>query len=261
MHLVKFLLQRRFSSNTKLHIHQGSFEFHYVVDGDASFVIAGDRNHARNGSFFFVPPGVPHRLALNPGTRAITKYTLRCVFEDFGEETQLAEYLRKHVHSTRNFIQIGSTKRYVFEEIRRRMSSGTTFLQEAGTHLLLSFLYDVASKPKADQGPAKSNQIEYALKRMHNSVETQLRIEDLCAEVGLSRSYLIRLFADRVGITPKQYFIRLKIETACGLLIDTDMSVQDIAAQVGLSDPFYFSRCFKKHIGSSPSYYRARHLA
>ncbi|MGE9290587.1 MAG: helix-turn-helix domain-containing protein [Puniceicoccales bacterium] len=43
---------------------------------------------------------------------------------------------------------------------------------------------------------------------------------------------------------------------ACELLTFTDLPVQEIAARVGLENPYYFSRLFKKRLGKSPSDYR-----
>ena len=56
---------------------------------------------------------------------------------------------------------------------------------------------------------------------------------------------------------PIEYFLRLKIQKATQLLSLTGLSIKEVAASIGISDPYYFSRLFKKMTGSSPSAYRS----
>jgi AraC-like DNA-binding protein len=55
-----------------------------------------------------------------------------------------------------------------------------------------------------------------------------------------------------------EYFNRLRIQRACELLNNTALSVQEIGQTVGFSDPYYFSRAFKRIIGASPNQYRRK---
>ena len=57
--------------------------------------------------------------------------------------------------------------------------------------------------------------------------------------------------------SPMAYFIQLKISKACELLDRTQMTMAQIATELGYDDPYYFSRIFKKTQGSSPTAYRA----
>jgi YesN/AraC family two-component response regulator len=60
----------------------------------------------------------------------------------------------------------------------------------------------------------------------------------------------------RPGYSPKDYFIHLKVQRACGLLSRSDKTIHEIAYEMRYSDPYYFSRLFKKVIGISPRRYR-----
>ncbi len=73
-------------------------------------------------------------------------------------------------------------------------------------------------------------------------------------KIGVSR--FNHLFKECVGVSPYAYYIRLRMENACGLLEDTDLKIQDIANRCGYEDAMYFTQAFKKTVGMTPSSYR-----
>jgi len=77
---------------------------------------------------------------------------------------------------------------------------------------------------------------------------------------GFSDSQFFVFFKGATGLTPLNYFIRLRIRLACELLGDSNLSVKEISFCLGYSDPCYFSRIFKQVTGVAPSHYRNRLL-
>lgn len=92
----------------------------------------------------------------------------------------------------------------------------------------------------------------YLIQNLH----TSLTLREMAAQAGLSESQFSHLFKQQTGHPPLAYFIHLKMQHACSLLAMTQLSIQEIAQEVGYSDGYYFSRLFKKVIGVSPSEYR-----
>ncbi len=86
----------------------------------------------------------------------------------------------------------------------------------------------------------------------------KLHIDDLAKELNLFSSHFSRLFTKRTGHSPMDYFIQLKIQTACKLIDTTDWSIAKISTEIGLNSPFYFSRLFRKYMNMSPRAYRKR---
>lgn len=84
-----------------------------------------------------------------------------------------------------------------------------------------------------------------------------LSLEEMAAMVHLSAGYLSREFKRAAGCTVGEYVNRLRIERAKAMLRDGSMRNADIAAAVGIEDPVYFSRVFKKATGLRPTEYRA----
>ena len=84
---------------------------------------------------------------------------------------------------------------------------------------------------------------------------------ELAAEVGHSISHLHREFRAQLGYTPMAWLARTRAELAASLLVQTDRPVAWVGQQVGWPDPNYFSRCFRRAHGMSPTAYRARNAS
>jgi AraC-like DNA-binding protein len=83
-----------------------------------------------------------------------------------------------------------------------------------------------------------------------------LRIDNLCREMGMSRAALSKAFKRDLGISLKEYMIRLLLKKAREMLVSSDMRIGEIAYNLGYEDPFYFTRIFKKYMGETPRTYR-----
>jgi len=83
-----------------------------------------------------------------------------------------------------------------------------------------------------------------------------LSLQQLVEFARLSPSTVGRLFRKHLHTTPVDWIIRAKMERAQILLRMRRLSVAEIAGQVGITDPYYFSKCFKRIIGKSPLEYR-----
>ena len=81
-------------------------------------------------------------------------------------------------------------------------------------------------------------------------------IKDLCEYVSRSESQTIRIFRQRYGITPYAYHMSKKTELAKSLLRGTNLSIKQIAYNLGFADEYYFSNAFKKQAGMSPGNFR-----
>jgi transcriptional regulator GlxA family with amidase domain len=89
-----------------------------------------------------------------------------------------------------------------------------------------------------------------------------LNLKALAAELGVGYSNLRHSFVARVGISPRQHYLNIRIQKAQDLLLNTAKSVKEIAEILGFESASHFSKQFKNRIGSSPSDWReslARH--
>lgn len=123
------------------------------------------------------------------------------------------------------------------------------------SQLLASFTYyDVHAK--INYKKSSTEVVNSVIRFMQENIHTTLTIDDLANHLKYSPSYLYSLFKKGTGYSPINYFNHLKIQKACNYLSFTDKSIKEIAFILGYTDPFYFSRVFKKLIEVSPTEYR-----
>jgi AraC family transcriptional regulator len=99
-------------------------------------------------------------------------------------------------------------------------------------------------------------QIRRVLAHVEMKLDTPLRNDDLAAIAHLSSFHFSRVFRKSVGVTPHEYIMRRRIERAQGLMLSTDASLSQIAADCGLADHAHLTRVFRKAVGESPSAWR-----
>ena len=104
----------------------------------------------------------------------------------------------------------------------------------------------------------KSNKlIDQALEYIDSHLyEQSLTLKTIAGKVYANESYLSRVFKQEVGESLIEYITRRRIEQSIVLLNTTDLKAYEIAEQVGIGDPHYFSICFKKHIGVTIKEYK-----
>ncbi|MFW5857377.1 MAG: helix-turn-helix domain-containing protein, partial [Planctomycetota bacterium] len=81
-------------------------------------------------------------------------------------------------------------------------------------------------------------------------------LADLAAEANLSPEHFARRFRKRYGASPIAYQHSLRIQAARVLLSSSDLLCKEIAARVGFSDIYAFSKAFRKATGLAPTAYR-----
>jgi AraC family transcriptional regulator, transcriptional activator of pobA len=91
------------------------------------------------------------------------------------------------------------------------------------------------------------------IERRHAGV---LSLRDVAREVGMTPGHLTTIVRRRTGRTVGDWIIERRMAEARKLLADTDLPVQEVARRVGISDPGYFSRLFRRTHGTSPRSWR-----
>ncbi|MBQ7095707.1 MAG: helix-turn-helix transcriptional regulator [Clostridia bacterium] len=91
---------------------------------------------------------------------------------------------------------------------------------------------------------------------LRNHAASKFKMEELCRYISRSESQSIKIFKKAYGITPYAYFLEKKIKLAKDMLINTNLSVKQIADHLNFADEYYFSNIFKQKTGLSPAKYR-----
>lgn len=98
---------------------------------------------------------------------------------------------------------------------------------------------------------------EYGMKKyIAENLFNKMTLDDLAASMHMSKSNVIRAFKRSCGVTPYEYLMELRIETAKTLLCDTTLSIKEIAEKLVFFDDNYFSAQFLRRVGMRPGAYR-----
>ncbi len=91
---------------------------------------------------------------------------------------------------------------------------------------------------------------------METAIEEPISPATLARDVGMSTRQLERLFRRYLNRSPKRYYMELRLQKARNLLMQTDMSVINVALACGFASPSHFSKCYRSHYNTTP--YRER---
>jgi transcriptional regulator GlxA family with amidase domain len=99
------------------------------------------------------------------------------------------------------------------------------------------------------------------IQTMERSTEEPVSPSDLARAVNMSTRQLERLFRRYLNRSPKRYYMELRLEKARNLLLQTDMSVINVALACGFASPSHFSKCYRSHYNTTPYRERGSHAA
>ncbi|MDE6216171.1 substrate-binding domain-containing protein [Bacteroides sp.] len=88
--------------------------------------------------------------------------------------------------------------------------------------------------------------------------DTELNVEDLGREMGMSRVQLYRKLKSLTNYSPNELLRQMRLKKAASLLASSDMTVAEVAYEVGFSSPSYFTKCYKEQFGESPTEFLKR---
>ena len=98
--------------------------------------------------------------------------------------------------------------------------------------------------------------LSQVIQMMENNIEEPISPSTLAKQVAMSTRQLERLFRRYLSRSPKRYYMELRLQKARNLLMQTDMSVINVALASGFASPSHFSKCYRAHYSTTP--YRER---
>lgn len=147
--------------------------------------------------------------------------------------------------------------RYLFDRVLSAFWGGNVLR-------LMATLSEVVSEfvaPLLDalaERATRMSEYEELLRLIRESPPAVLRIDDLAEKLHASRSAVSRGFHRKMGLSLKQYILKVQLQRAHELLQMTDRTVESVARELGYDAPNYFYRFFKKMTGLTPNEYRRR---
>lgn len=129
---------------------------------------------------------------------------------------------------------------------------------------LFMLLFILANKCRLNE-PVKKDyksleKMKLILKYVENHYMDKITIEDMANEVGLSQSHFMKYFKNTMGTSFIDYLNEYRLTMASRLLVSSESSILDIAAEVGYENLSYFNRTFKKRFEMTPREYRKKYV-
>ena len=233
----------------------------HLHDYSGNFWIARHRYRLQPGDITISPPEVPSRYALNEsGTHLCLHFTPPA-------KSSRDSTLRLPLHLRLGPQTAAARERFWRTIDHARQAGGKTDSPSgcAASASLQELLLWLQVQNRQGKMPERTSLMEEAIQKLERAIETSLSkpmlIGELAAGVGLSSDYVARLFARRYGMNLQRYLLLRRIELARHLLVSSDLPVADIGHQIGIPDPQYFNKQFRRMAGQSPLAYRQQQKA
>lgn len=249
------------------------FELSYVHAGN--FVLETDFASVtmQEGDISFLAPAHLHKALLPPGgTCRVTFIVFHAdlLYDARRESRPLRELASGILLPQLHFSAaspVGTALKSDVEGLCRLLRERPNF-HEIGTRAaLLSFCHTLLSEgayTKAEKGMDTGGKRlgQERFKKLAAYIEAHradhLTLSALAEEAGLSRQHLCRFFKEMSGMSPIEYINCLRIDGASRDLLETDLTITEIAGRSGFDNLSYFNRQFRRQKGCTPSAYRSR---
>lgn len=234
-------------------------DFVLCLDGRADYQLDGKPLSLEKGQAMIIPRNVRFH-GRNPTEVPFVGFAQHFTLSIFGE-TNLLSRLRLRPRVT--FSNWPLIERLGWQYRNMAPASSVTLAQHHILMVLLLTYIDAAFLGWVDEKEYHSADggidlaVSVAASRIANTPLVSDIVATAVAEAGYNADYFQKEFQKRVGMTPRKFQDFKRIERSMDLIAD-GLAVGEAGAQVGYSDPYYFSRVFKKVTGMSPSDYRRR---
>lgn len=220
---------------------------YYVVDGSFIAQVADQTIEITAGSVFWLRPGLsPDYSHSNVGRLTLYRFRLAVA----GIE----------VHQPCLHVPDLPESRIWFEKIIAELNA-SDWQAEVRLRALLVCLFSDMRLPKESSGGGQRRLTRYEQAQITQLLTQQphnhrLTPADMAAAVGLTPDYFARVFRHSYGRAPRRWLVEQRIELAKAYLLESDMTVTEIAEALGYTDVYFFSHQFKLIVGCSPLQFR-----
>ena len=226
----------------------------YCVDGKGQAIIEGEKFNIMPAEYLIIPSGKSHVYWSYP-EQPWTIYWLHIK----GEGANLiSEILFKRMQEGNNGILITDEIIFIFNNIYNTFLLGysTDNMVYASMNLNHYCKFFMYPRRKNSYSNERNGNFEQVILFLKENIGKNISLKEIALTANLSSAHFCTSFRKTTGFSPIEYFNHLKIQEACQLLQFTKKRISEIADDVGIEDPYYFSRLFSRIMGMSPKVYR-----
>lgn len=247
----RVVLDRRFST----HNPEGRHDYYllYMWSGELLMKSGNKSTHMKAGDLILIPPHTEYFYQSLEDS--ITYFWIHFTGKDVAP--MLEELWPDGFHATAGLSEsVHTAFRELFTEFIFRDQH-----MDLATKTLLSRILVMLARRSTDIRSTDFSiqlRIKTSLHYIHQHLASSISIDSLAQMEHLSTSRYRTVFNECMDCSPSEYIINLRINRACELMEQFNMTIAEAASAVGYQDPLYFSRIFRKKMGTSPSSYLKR---
>lgn len=228
-------LLHRFLSHEQLTLPRHTVTYH--ITGGMRYVFPDRTLTAQAGDVLYLPPSIPCRL------EGDTDNIIRVEFDCADPITALPA-LRTPDRP--------NAMRRMFDELMEVWYSSLPGFEYRALSAFYRIMAELARPPLGTAAIALQVATEYIDAHFTDS---ELSAKEIAKAADISESYLYQLFREDVGMSPKEYILKSRLQNACFLLKTRYYKVYEVAEKCGFPDAKYFVTIFKREMGISPGKY------
>ncbi|RAV21428.1 helix-turn-helix domain-containing protein [Paenibacillus contaminans] len=227
--------------------HAGEYVLSLTTQGETNYTINGQHYCVSKGDILFFPRYMPRKRETEQGKHW---QHIVVLFQLHFHSLEVKEKIDRMNHI---FCNLDQTKvPFLFHELHRAwVGKQPGFLIRCRSRILE--IIHALIVDSLDNKTSHMRMVELLIALMDANEHRFYSIEELSAEVGISPSYLSLIFKKTTGLTVIQYQNRIKTGKAYDLLRSGEYTITAVAERLGFRDIYYFSRLYKKIMGSAPS--------
>lgn len=224
------------------------YTFIYIESGVCNMEFSNKRLSAYPGEIIFIPEGTTVKLSFN-GEKNLN-CTGQILHIRFFAGVNKYDYLPQIIKPTKKMIKL--LKEIPVGNNNKHIEINCKYLANVYTFLTMSTELLIKNSVK------QIIIIEKALDYMQNNLGCT--VDSVVKECNISRCYLFKIFKEKLGTTPIKMKQKFQAERGEKLLSTTNLSIEEIANEVGLESVAHFRNVFYSRFSTSPGKYRKNHI-
>ena len=231
----------------------GFYELEYVEEGICHIESGGKTYTATEGEFFFINKGIPRILSTERDS-PVKKYFLNV-------KGALADGIIKGYGINDAILILKSNVKEYFSKILGALGEADSYTVEVEGKIAV-ILTGMFHRIYTDKLAVEAEKIrlecsaEDIMRYLDMNVGKKFSIEEMCDYFYISSATLWRIFKAKYNVTPLEHLQKKRMEKAKYYLLKTKYPISTIHEKIGLGDPKYFSKLFKKETGMTPRQFR-----
>lgn len=230
--------------------------FHIVLEGQGTLNYKNKTYKLSAGTVFYLPPDISHLYL----PKENDPYKFVWIGVD-GEELP-ALLNKKGITENTPIVHLKNSQKTV-QLCKRFIETHTqiNITEEKMLSFFFSFTDTLKESSKSESSTSQAAKYIEHIKILisNNYMHLNFTIDSLASILHLSHSWLCALFKKEMGMSMQEFLISVRMNKASELLIETNLSVNEIAYLCGFNDSLYFSSLFKKRHIVSPTQYRKKY--